>query len=136
MFRGLAPDARHMTLEVQDVTVMEPSEDLVLAVGHDGPFTLGGRAAHATVTRALDRRGGGNVIEVAVTPGEWQTDHRLLYPGHVFLDDRRLGHSMSMAVGRPVTLSCADPTGAATAVTVASSLVHVRGPWELEIPAA
>ena len=136
MFRGLAPDARYITLEVQDVTVMEPSEDLVLAVGHDGPFTLGGRAAHATVTRALDRRSGGSVIEVAVTPGEWQTDHRLLYPGQVFIEDRRLGHSMSMAVGRPVTLSCADPTGDATAVTVTSSLVHVRGPWELEIPVA
>ena len=136
MFRGLALDARHITLEVQDVTLMEPSEDLVLAVGHDGPFTLGGRAAHATVTRALDRRSGGSVIEVAVTPGEWHTDHRLLYPGHVFIDDRRLGHSMSMVIGRPVTLSCADPTGAATVVTVASSLVHVRGPWELEIPVA
>jgi len=69
VFRGLAPDARHITLEVQDVTLMEPSEDLALAVGHDGPFTLGGRAAHATVTRALDRRSGGSVIEVAVTPG-------------------------------------------------------------------
>ena len=134
MFRGLAPEASRITLEVQDVTVAEPSEDLVLAVGHDGPFTLGGRTAHATVTRAVDRRGGGDVIEVAVTPGEWQTDHRLLYPGNIFIEDKRLGHSMSMAVGRPVTLSCADPTGDATAVSVTSSLVHIRGPWELVIP--
>ena len=125
-----------MAVEVQDVTVVIPTDDVALPVGHDGPITLGGLTAHAATERTVEARDGRPAIQVAVMPGEWQGDRRLLYPGHVFTEDRRHGHSMSMAIGRPVTLTCPDPTGDAPTVTLTSALIHVRGPWRLEIPLA
>lgn len=156
VFPPLPRDVRAITLEIADVTVVEPTADLTLPVGFDGEIALAGLAGRARVLRESDDEraqraerlvarlsvlGPDHVappseqfrrIEMECGGGPWSGDRRLVRPDGIWLTDRTRGPSMSFD-HRGWALSVPDPSGEAAAVTISSALVQYRGPWTLEV---
>ena len=156
VFPPLPRDVRAITLEIADITVVEPTDDLTLQVGFEGEIALAGLTGHARVLRESDEvraqraerlvarlslmppgsppppdEGHGR-IELECGEGPWSGDRRLVRPDGIWLTDRTRRPNMSFD-HRGWVLSVPDPSGDAAAVTISSALVRHRGPWTLEI---
>lgn len=156
IFPALPADVRTVSLAIETMCLTEQTDDLTLPLGFDGEITLAGLTARARVVRESDERRAQRTerlgarmslmppgsppppdehlghIEVECGDGPWLEERRLIRPGSLWLTDRTRGCSMSFD-HRGWTLSVADPTGDATAVTISSALVQYRGPWTLEV---
>lgn len=131
VFPGVADQAREVTITIPYVVLCEyTGAPVTLTVPSEADITLGDDSAHVKVERQTAPRGGASVgVEIT---GSWSDDRRLLYAESLTVGDKYGGVGFKALPDEPPIQTYAeDPTGTATAVTLESPNIELRGPWLL-----